>query len=155
MPHSAAPNSMREQRIALQSKLLRRRPVFFVRSCEAGTEKQHSLFLVSTWHYANPVWCHPWMNDGTDGWMDGKLHEKRPRRTLLYVIKLNVFVYRLHTTTNMQGVIFVRCFCYLCIQSCSQSFLFFSLHNIGLQRVVPLGSAWGSSCHSINVFKNF
>jgi hypothetical protein len=29
-----------------------------------------------------PVWCHPWMDDG----MDGKLHEKRPRRTLLYVI---------------------------------------------------------------------
>jgi hypothetical protein len=29
-----------------------------------------------------PVWCHPWMNDGTDRW---KLHEKRPRRPLLYV----------------------------------------------------------------------
>jgi hypothetical protein len=48
-------------------------------------------------------------------------------------IELNVFVYRPHTTTNMQGVIFVRCLYYLCIQSCSQSFLFFSLHNIGLQ----------------------
>ncbi len=32
------------------------------------------------------VWCHPWMDDGMDGWMDGKLHEKRPWRPLLYVI---------------------------------------------------------------------
>jgi hypothetical protein len=32
------------------------------------------------------VWCHPWMDDGTDGWMDGKLYEKQPRRLLLYVI---------------------------------------------------------------------
>jgi hypothetical protein len=71
-----------------------------------------------------------------------------------YII-LNVFVYRLHTTTNVQGVIFVRCLCYLCIQSCSQSFYLFSLHNIDLQQVMPLGSALGSSCHSINVFKNF
>ncbi len=68
-------------------------------------------------------------------------------------IKLNVFVYRLHTTTNVQAVIFVRCLCYLCIQSCLQSFYLFSLHNINLQWIVPLGSAWGSSCHSINVFK--
>jgi hypothetical protein len=26
------------------------------------------------------------MDDKTDGWMDGKLHEKQPRRPLLYVI---------------------------------------------------------------------
>ncbi len=24
--------------------------------------------------------------DGRDGWMDGKLHEKRPRRPLMYVM---------------------------------------------------------------------
>ncbi len=70
-------------------------------------------------------------------------------------IKLNVFVYRLHTTTNVQGVIFVRCLCYLCIQSCSQSFYLFSLHNIDLQWIMPLGTTWGSSCHLINVFKIF
>ncbi len=32
----------------------------------------------------------PWMDDGTDGqdgWMDGKLHEKRPRSPLIYAIK--------------------------------------------------------------------
>ncbi len=33
-----------------------------------------------------PVWCHPWMDDETDEWMDGKLHEKRPQHPLLYVI---------------------------------------------------------------------
>jgi hypothetical protein len=70
-------------------------------------------------------------------------------------IKLNVFVYRFHTTTNVQGVIFVRCLRYLRIQSCSQSFYLFSLHNIDLQWIMPLGTTWGSSCHSINVFKNF
>jgi hypothetical protein len=31
-----------------------------------------------------PVWCHPWMDDGTDGWK--KLHKKRSRRPLLYVM---------------------------------------------------------------------
>jgi hypothetical protein len=48
-------------------------------------------------------------------------------------IKMNVFVYRFHTTTNVQGVIFVRCLRYLRIQSCSQSFYLFPLHNIDLQ----------------------
>ncbi len=38
---------------------------------------------------------HPWMDDGTDRWMDGKLHEKRPRRPLLYVIDLLLFACRL------------------------------------------------------------
>jgi hypothetical protein len=33
-----------------------------------------------------PVWCHPWMDDGTNGWMDGKLHKKWSRHPLLYVI---------------------------------------------------------------------
>ncbi len=36
-----------------------------------------------------PVWCHPWMYDRTNGWMDGKLHEIRPRRLLLYVITVS------------------------------------------------------------------
>jgi hypothetical protein len=30
-----------------------------------------------------PVWCHPWMDDKTDGWMK---KASRPRRPLLYVI---------------------------------------------------------------------
>jgi hypothetical protein len=29
---------------------------------------------------------HGWMTGQMDGWMDGKLHEKRPRHPLLYVI---------------------------------------------------------------------
>jgi hypothetical protein len=35
-----------------------------------------------------PVWCHSWMDDRTDGWtgLMKKLHEKRPRRPLLYVM---------------------------------------------------------------------
>ncbi len=34
----------------------------------------------------SPVWCHPWMDDRTDRWMDGRLHEKWPWSPLLYVI---------------------------------------------------------------------
>jgi hypothetical protein len=30
-----------------------------------------------------PVWCHPWMDDGTDGWME---KASRPWRPLLYVM---------------------------------------------------------------------
>jgi hypothetical protein len=33
-----------------------------------------------------PIWCHPWMDDETDGWMDGKFHKKQLRRPLIYVI---------------------------------------------------------------------
>jgi hypothetical protein len=34
------------------------------------------------------VWCHPWMDDGTDGWME---KASRPRRPLLYVTMMKLF----------------------------------------------------------------
>jgi len=44
-----------------------------------------------------PVWCHPWMDDGTDRWMDRrvmwwkKIHKKQPQHLLLYLIGASFF----------------------------------------------------------------
>ncbi len=31
------------------------------------------------------VWCHPWMDDGTDGWVDGKSFTKNNHDVLYYM----------------------------------------------------------------------
>jgi hypothetical protein len=55
---------------------------------ESNTCAERGLFISARVFFL--VWCHPWMDDGMDGWMDEKLHENRPRCPLLYVIKLYV-----------------------------------------------------------------
>jgi hypothetical protein len=48
------------------------------------------------------------MNDGMDAWMDEKLHEKRPRRPLLYVLclKAKEELWKLKYFTMQKYIIF-------------------------------------------------
>ncbi len=61
-------------------------------------------YISKTSLYTTFTWCHPWMDDGTDGWvtwchpwMDGKSFMTTPRRPLLYVI------YKYHLPFVMHG----------------------------------------------------
>jgi hypothetical protein len=53
-----------------------------------------------------PVWCHPWIEDETNGWMDEKLHKKWPRRPLLYAISLSLLEKRRDLTPTLLQEIF-------------------------------------------------
>jgi hypothetical protein len=55
---------------------------------DSNTCAKSGLFISARVFF--PVWCHPWMDDETDGWMEKAL---RPWRPLLYVIGIrrNVF----------------------------------------------------------------
>jgi len=87
----------------------------------------------------------PWMDDGTDGWMDGKLHKEQPPRPLLYVMDIilkwcqNISIYKIKKKKKTILIFFVVCkfvmachykfvICDLTIYIYIYSFFFFSQH---------------------------